>query len=60
MRIFLFYLRSEGSIQLSDCEHHQTDTPLIDTASLSIHTDTALPLLQLCYYLWWVIGVDQN
>ena len=46
----LFHLKTEGSVQLSDCEHHQTDSSLIHTASFSMHTDT--PTLWLWYYLW--------
>ena len=46
----LFHLKTEGSVQLSDCEHHQTDSSLIHTASFSMHTDTLT--LWLWYYLW--------
>ena len=41
---FLFYLMNEGSVPLSDCEHHQTNTPIRPPA-FHIHTDTVLPLL---------------
>ena len=52
---FLFYLISEGSVQLSDCEHHQ-----IDVAPISIHTDAGSPLLWLRYYLWRCIRPAAN
>lgn len=42
-----FYLMSEGSVQLSDCEHHHTNTSLSCVSGFSIHTDAGVPLLQL-------------
>ena len=49
---FLLYVMSEDLFWLSDCEHHQTNTPLFRASGFSIHTDTASSLLRLWYYLW--------
>lgn len=42
---------SEGSVELSDCEHHPTNTPPIHASGFSIHTGAGSTLLQLCYYI---------